>query len=673
MTDHLSYKACVIKAPSGADRINVDEPIRMVMSDQTVDRDNEIVMGFKNLKTFLATNPVLRWMHAPGAVIGQVVGAFEKGTQTLGDVLLAEEGTSDLVDQIRRLVSQRAIRAGSVGFRVGKRELIDERDPRRGYKLLDNELHEFSLVDVGANPNALIAKAIDLSAYGLDRETADLHAKSATFVSLSASRDSDDPKPDKTGRSKMSLSERIASQEKSLDAAKEKLSALVEAELDVEDDQEQHDETVKATQEEITKGTETLESLYLSRKLLAERTIREEKPVTEKAMSEEGGGGSDASDDELKAIKDQPGWVSKRDREPGELAIKSVAYLLYSHVNRMPPIFAVKDLASKLDRAELEVLVKTATSPADTPTDAWAGNLVQETWGEFFDLLRDTSVYPQLPGNRTQFDRFGKINVPKNDGRGTLAGGFIGEGAPIPVKEGVIGITDLQPKALKVITSWTNELFRQSIPSIEDVVRTQILGDTAEALDAHLLGSVARDAVAPAGYQDATETGAGNINSSTGATVALITADLEGMVQRALAARASTAWVWIISQINLLKLRNKQDAGSGEFSFRSELAAGTLMGLPWVSSQNVQDDAVFLQGNGAVWYANAYAPGFTMSDSVLVFDDTAPDDIVSGGLATTQPTKSMFQTDSTALRMTWGLDYRIIRQGGVQVLDTVAW
>ena len=59
--------------------------------------------------------------------------------------------------------------------------------------------------------------------------------------------------------------------------------------------------------------------------------------------------------------------------------------------------------------------------------------------------------------------------------------------------------------------------------------------------------------------------------------------------------------------------------------------------------------------------------------ATLVLDDTAPEDIVAGGTATTMPTKSMFQTDSVAIKMTLGLDWRIIRVGGVQVLDTVAW
>jgi HK97 family phage major capsid protein len=243
------------------------------------------------------------------------------------------------------------------------------------------------------------------------------------------------------------------------------------------------------------------------------------------------------------------------------------------------------------------------------------------------------------------------------------------------VKEGVIGTVNLAPKAMKVISAYTRELGRQSNPAVQSVINSQILRDTSELLDTRLLDAGARDTIRPAGYQDPTETDAGNIASATaGATVANIMADTTAMIVRLMNARVATTAVWIMNPVNMVYLRNVQDAASGTFPFRAEVLAGTFQGFPIVASQNVAVDVVYLQGNGSVAYANAFAPMIEVSDqATLVFDDAAPDDIVGGGTATTQPTKSMFQTDSVAIKMTLGLDWRIIRVGGVQVLDTVAW
>ncbi len=678
----LHYKACYIKRAGSRDRIDVNQPIDIVMSDQTMDRDREIVMGFKNLKQFMRDNPVLRFMHMPGAIVGKMTRAAQQGTKTVGSFLLAEAGTSQLVDEVRSMVEQRVLRAGSVGFRIGKRQAIDERDYSKGFKLIDNELHEFSLVDVGANPNALIAKALSALDDDAARKTASTFLSSSkTYVDFGATSQASDSPSQKSSKGKkpMKIEEQVVQLESELEEGQERLKSLAEAEV-ADDDMEQHETSIAELQDELESGAKKLKSLKRTLQIVSEKrekTIRTEKSVQTRVEEGESAGSDD--DEYLKAMSEHPGTAAQRKEEDnGDLAIKTIAFMLKSHASHIYPLqlLEYEGGLGRREKAEMEVMLKAATNPADVPTAAWAGNLVQERWDNFVGLLRDISVYAALSPayvRSLSFDRTGKINVPKNDGRGTLAGGFTAEGAPIPVKEGVIGITDLQPKALKVISAYTNELFRQSVPNIEQVIRDQILGDTAEALDTHLLGAAARTAAQPAGYQDATETGGGNINSATGSTVAAITADLQGMVDRALTARVSTAWTWIMSQSNLLYLRNKQDAASGVFSFREELNQGMLMGQPIITSQNVASTEVFLQGNGAVWQASAFAPNFVMSDSVLVMDDTAPEDIVSGGTATTQPTKSMFQTDSTALRMTWGLDYRIVRQGGVQVLDTVAW
>jgi HK97 family phage major capsid protein/HK97 family phage prohead protease len=669
MPDKVFKPAYIKTAVTPSGEIDVDSPITITLSDESIDRQGDIVEGFRNLKDFVRDNPILLWQHQSDSPIGQMTRVWREGTQTLGKFLLGEAGTSDLVNTVRSLVRQGIIRAGSVGFRPGKIEPLDEDDPWGGLRLMANELMEFSLVSVPANSNALIhtnaykALPADLRSL-LFSEIADpMEAPAAKQLGYT-SRVSGKSTPKHTPQrrdSAMSLTQRIEKATEDLVQTKDTLAHLVEDGPQDDEAPEEHAIQVKELTDKVNVDTASLDQLIAVEKALGTKTIaRTTQPDTKSGSVDTPGPGRHIT--------------SRKPRKPGEMALASLSYLFRAHVQRESPM-ALLAADKPEDKDELELIIRAASAPADVPTAAWAGNLVQQTWGEFIELLRDTSVYPQLPGLRLEFGRSGQINLPRNDGRGTLSGDFVAEGAPIPVKEGVIGTVNLAPKAMKVISAYTRELGRQSNPAVQSVINSQILRDTSELLDTRLLDAGARDTIRPAGYRDPTETDAGNIASATaGATVANIMADTTAMIVRLMNARVATTAVWIMNPVNMVYLRNVQDAASGTFPFRAEVLAGTFQGFPIVASQNVAVDVVYLQGNGSVAYANAFAPMIEVSDqATLVFDDAAPDDIVGGGTATTQPTKSMFQTDSVAIKMTLGLDWRIIRVGGVQVLDTVAW
>ena len=70
------------------------------------------------------------------------------------------------------------------------------------------------------------------------------------------------------------------------------------------------------------------------------------------------------------------------------------------------------------------------------------------------------------------------------------------------------------------------------------------------------------------------------------------------------------------------------------------------------------------------------APRFELSDqATLHMEDTAPADIVSGSAPGTpaSPVKSMWQTDSIALRLILPINWTIRRLGMVQVINGVTW
>ena len=120
-----------------------------------------------------------------------------------------------------------------------------------------------------------------------------------------------------------------------------------------------------------------------------------------------------------------------------------------------------------------------------TSVAGWAAELVQQIVVDFMATLLPKSVYPRLSGYglSLSFGRNGKIIIPTRSRTPTIAGSFVGEGQPIPVRQGAFTSQTLTPKKMAVITTWTREIDEHSVPAIEGLLRNAIGEDTAISLD----------------------------------------------------------------------------------------------------------------------------------------------------------------------------------------------
>ena len=135
--------------------------LRFVVSTGDVDRDNDTIdpngwelANFKN-------NPVVLWAHDHrGLPIARAVEIGVEGNQL---VAVAEFATHAFAQTVFDLLKGGFLRATSVGFRALEYAINEE---RRGVDFKRQELMEFSVCPVPANPMALIAA----SAAGVDLE-----------------------------------------------------------------------------------------------------------------------------------------------------------------------------------------------------------------------------------------------------------------------------------------------------------------------------------------------------------------------------------------------------------------------------------------------------------------------------------------------------------------------
>ncbi len=617
-------------------------PLEFVMSTPSVDRMGDVVEQDWDLADFLR-NPIALYNHDTQAPIGTWERVRVDGGRLLGQLKLAAAGTSDLIDTVRALVEQRVLRAVSVGFMPGEAKALKD---GAGYRLSKNRLFECSLVSVPANAEALaITRSLDPSTRRtLFAESRRPEAESVA-EQIAQSRASEPVTPVSVSRAKtMTTSEQILQLQANLASRQTEMEDLQAKMFSAGlDDTERQRVTGLAA--EIETGQKDLEVLQSMEKALATKA---------------------------KAAGPVQRIVTADNSDPKHRLGAALHCLLRAHHEHRNPADIAKSIYR--DEADVAMVVRAAVDPADTVTSGWASQLVQQTWAGFMDALRDVTIYGRVPGQRLNFDRYGTINVPINTAD-TLQGGFVAEGAPIPVASGIFTSVQLVPKKLAVITTCTEEILRRSAPSIEAILRNQLVQDTAKALDTALLSINARSASIPAGLQNDTEVGAANTNATAGATVAHILTDIGGIIGRLNAAGMGSSGVWLLNPLRVYGLMYKQDSASGLFPFNQEVRAGTLAGFPILISNHVPSGVAYFVDAMAMVFASDYGPMDDISNQATLHMEQAPTDIVEddSGAAPAVPVKSMFQTDSTALRLRWGMDWRVARQGGVQSIQSCAW
>lgn len=141
---------------------SIDEEARQatfVISTDEIDRSGEVVEQSWDLENY-KKNPIVLFGHdpsKPGYVLGKAteIVSDKDGDKniTLGTVQFAEEGTSEDADTVWKLVKQGILRTVSVGFIPHTFKKLDNDDQTD--VLADNELLEFSIVPIPANPSAV--------------------------------------------------------------------------------------------------------------------------------------------------------------------------------------------------------------------------------------------------------------------------------------------------------------------------------------------------------------------------------------------------------------------------------------------------------------------------------------------------------------------------------------
>jgi HK97 family phage major capsid protein/HK97 family phage prohead protease len=627
-----------------------DDPLVYVMSDETVDRYGDIVEARGWSLVNFTKNPIALFGHDSKFIVGNWTDVKVMGGKLIGTLKLLPAGVSQRLDEIRAAVEAGVLRAVSVGFRPLEAEPI----ANGGMRFKRAELVECSLVSIPANPNAIqLAKSLNLS----DDAQRTIFGKSADEIAaMQRGYPGEHAAPTSTPRNKnmTTLSQRIVDAQASLTKATDDLNNHVS-----------QDGADPIATEELCRIVEEAKTALAALQRAEQAISVRSAPGT--VVTEQRGGGNQS----------RPFAVPEKKVAPKDYVLRSAVVSVLSHVTKRSAADVMIERYGEdpMTRAVFDVVTRAASAPATTTTTGWAAELVQTAIGDFIESLLPFSVYPALRdlGGRFTFGRNGIISLPSRNTSASVGGSFVGQGAPIPVRQGAFSNTNLTPKKLAVISTFTREIAEHSTPSIEGVLREAIQEDTGVSIDTVLLDATAASTIRPAGLRN----GVTVTTATAGGGFAALVGDLKALIGALIANSGGNVRkpVWIMNPVQVLSASVTQNAG-GDFPFKEELAQGKLMGYPVLSSATVPAGMVILVDAADFFSATGDDPRFDVSDqATLHMEDTSPAQIAATGTpnVVAAPVRSMFQTDSLALRMIMDMNWAMRRTGTIAWTQTVTW
>jgi HK97 family phage prohead protease/HK97 family phage major capsid protein len=630
----------------------VDGALSYVLSDATVDRYGDIIEPDGWELTWFKQNPIALFNHNANAPIGTWRNIRVDAGKLMAELEPVAPGTTQLADDVRRLIEANVLRATSVGFQSIENVPIDPKNPWNGTRYLKQELLETSIVSVPANPAALqLARSL-----GISDDTITLafgeHAVTRRDVVKTGGQAVMKPLSRGTPMTDQTISRQIEDRQGRLNAARDQLAEHTR-------DPEHDIEVANTITAEIDEQERRLASLRETERRIGLRTVQQE--VLPPTMGHNGG---------PPMVARRPLGLASRDVSPGDLYLRAISARFQAYARGMP-VEAV--LAERYpDHEPTAIVTRAAIAGATTTTTGWASELVQLAQGEFINSLMPNQVFPKLAAMGTSLNfgpNAGAIKIPSRATTPSIGGSFVAESAPIPVRRlGTTSIT-LYPHKVGGISVFSREIAAYSNPDIETLIRSSIVADTQINIDALLLDNVAVSTTRPAGLTN----GVSTLTATAGGGYAAFLGDLNKLTAPFYAANAGRNLALLMNPAQRNQLMFAPGPAGAPFGWSTQFTDMFTV----IASTSVTAGAVYMI-DAADFVSVTGAPEFEVSEVATIhMEDTTPLNIATGAqgsgvLAT--PTQSMFQTAQIAIRMLANVNWAMVRSGMVQFIGSgVSW
>lgn len=311
------------------------------------------------------------------------------------------------------------------------------------------------------------------------------------------------------------------------------------------------------------------------------------------------------------------------------------------------------------DQVVVECL-KTAVPAGTTGASGWADTL--SAFGiapEFVTAVRAATVIDRLPGvRRVPF----KSRVPVE--LSPAGAGWVAEGKSIPVSRSVLSASDLEVFKAATIITLDAEILKIARPGNEDAVLAALVAAVASFLDERFLQPAY---AAVAGESPAAITRGAPQIITTGASAAQIADDLSDMIDAITTDFTSPVWV--------MPPRTAARMAALGVDRDLKIAGGTLFGIPVLTTRSARPAGspsigfIVLLDAADVLLADEGRADVLASEaaSIELLDNPTNE---SGGSTAATTLTSMYQTLSTAFRVTREINWARAHDGSVAYMET---
>lgn len=582
-----------------------------LLTIKAVDEDQRIIEGIASTPepdrlqdvveldgmSFTLPLPFLRG-HSSREPIGHVIKAVKTKDGLAIKARIAAAGVATYVDEAWNQIKAGLIAGLSIGFRS-----IEEAYNREtgGFHFIKTELYEISAVVVPANAscNITLVKSIDaqlLALSGRSRQTVVTLPKTLPGV------------PGPTGRTAMTIQEQITQFENKRAASAARMDAIMtkagETGSTLDDTEQQEYDGLDTEIQSIDKHLVRLKAHQARLATTATVVTAANTASTEQAAATRGGGGI----------------VQVTSAIPKGLGFtRAIIALANCKGNRYEAVeFSKQRWPDQFDG--ISGIIKAEQLPGTVTGTTWAAPLMQSSQrlvGEYIEMLRPASIVGRLTVRKVPFN----VTVPVQNGGGTY--GWVGENKPKPVSGLSLATAVVRLTKIAGIIPYTKEALRLSDPSIEMVVRNDMIAGSARFMDAQFVDPAVHESISvnPPSITDQIVP-----TPASGLTTTFLRNDLKNIMGKFVANNEDlTAAVFLMSgsiALNISMMRNA--LGQKEFPDITA-TGGTLEGIPVIVSNNVGARIILVNPSEILFAEDPGGASIDISEEASVVMTTTPE------------------------------------------------
>lgn len=314
----------------------------------------------------------------------------------------------------------------------------------------------------------------------------------------------------------------------------------------------------------------------------------------------------------------------------------------------------------------VEIIKANEVAGGGSGSGEWGSELVtadNRYTGDFIEFLYAATVY----------DKLGLRAIPANvmiKGQdGASIAYWVGESKPIPATTSDFFNVSLSPLKVAALAVISNELIRDSSPDAEMLVRDSLVMASAQRVDTTFLSaSAAVSTVSPAGILN----GLSAITAS-GTTAAALRADIKSLYAPFIAAKNSGGLTLVMNP-SLAKSVQLMINALGQMEFDGiNTGGGELLGDRVVVGDNVGSTQMILLKPSDIYRIGEGGVQVSISRETMIEQSTVPTGATDTPVAATQALTSMFQSESTAIKIVRSINFAKRRASAVAYVTAAAY